>query len=188
VNFADFERSIASTDLKAIAQHWNSARGKNLIPRWTDIRPAAIARQLPIVWCYFYDPDQNEFIGRLGGEAITRVFGRSIKGAKLSELAPIIGPDNLALRLKRVLREPALFSAFGPMFAQGEQYGVGEQIIMPLASDGIVGDAVIGATDYKMRRYLPSDLDQVMEKAHWVSLTRAKSDVERSNWGRLKGP
>jgi hypothetical protein len=180
VNFADFERSIVSTDLKAIAQHWNSARGKNLIPRWTDIRPASIARQLRIVWCYSYDADQNEFIGRLGGEAITRIFGRSMKGAKLSELTPIIGRDNLALRLKRVMQEPALFSAFGPMFMHGEQYGVGEQIIMPLASDGVVRDTVIGATDYKMRRYLPSDLDRLVEKAHWVSLTRAKSDVKRS--------
>lgn len=104
-----------------------------------------------------------------------------MKGARLSELTSIFDRDHLALQLKRVMQEPALFSVFGPIFIQGEEYGVGEQIIMPLASDGIVGDGVIGATDYKTRRNLPSELEQLVEKAHWVSLTRAKSDVERSN-------
>jgi hypothetical protein len=103
------------------------------MPSWADIRPSAIANQLPFVWCYFYDAEQDDFIGRLGGEAIARVFGRPIKGAKLSELFPIVGREQMAARLKRVMTEPALVSGFGRLFQQDDHHGVGERIIMPLA-------------------------------------------------------
>jgi len=170
MSFAEFERSIESVNLKAVAAHWNAARGANLMPSWSDIRPAAIAKQLPILWSYVYDAGQDEFIGRIGGEAINRIFGRNIKGVKLSELSAIIDRDRLVERLKRVMQEPALVSGFSSMFSQQEQYGVGERIILPLGTDGRTGDAVLGATQYHTQGYVPSDIQKLPQRENWFSL------------------
>ena len=171
MSFAEFEQSIESPALKAVAAHWNSVRGTSLMPSWSDIRPSAIAKQLPIIWCYVYEPDQDEFIGRLGGEAINRIFGRNIKGAKLSELGAIIDRDRLVERFKRVMREPALVSGFSSMFSRSDQYGVGERIIMPLGADRQASDAVFGATDYHERGNVPSDLRKLHTREYWFALT-----------------
>ena len=55
MSFLDFERSISSAALKAVARHWNDARRDRLMPDWTNIRPSAIAGQLSIIWSYKYD-------------------------------------------------------------------------------------------------------------------------------------
>lgn len=89
MDFAAFESSIVSENLRAIARHWQSARGQNALPAWSDIRPSAIAKQLPIVWSFTYDAAQDEFVGKLGGEAITLLVGRSLKGAHISDLGNI---------------------------------------------------------------------------------------------------
>jgi hypothetical protein len=57
------------------------------------------------------------------------------------------------------------------MFALDERYGIGERIIMPLAADGITGDAVIGATEYRMRGYIASEVEQLTEQERWFPLT-----------------
>jgi hypothetical protein len=171
VCFADFEQSIVSADLKAVAKHWNDVRGDKRMPAWGDIRPAAIAKQLPIIWSYTYDAQQDEFVGRLAGEAIARIFGRAIRGVKLSELTSIIGRDKLVARLKRVMQEPALVSGYGALFSQHEHYGVGERIIMPLATDGQKGDAILGATEYRTRGYMASEASELREREQWFSLS-----------------
>jgi len=170
MSFAEFEQSIESADLKAVAVYWNAVRGANLMPSWTDIRPAAIAKQLPILWSFVYDPGQDEFVGRIGGEAINRIFGRNIKGAKLSELSAMIDRDRMVVRLKRVMQEPALVSSFSAMFSQQDQHGIGERIILPLGADGRVGGAVLGATDYHTKGYVPSDFQKLPARENWFSL------------------
>jgi hypothetical protein len=170
MSFAEFERSIESANLKAVAAHWNAARGANLMPSWSDIRPAAIAKQLQILWSFVYDPGQDEFIGRIGGEAINRIFGRNIKGAKLSELSAILDRDRMVARLKRVMQEPALVSSFSSMFSQQDQRGIGERIILPLGADGRTADAVLGATQYLTKGYVASDFQKLPERENWFSL------------------
>jgi hypothetical protein len=170
MSFAEFERSIESADLKAVAVHWNAARGASLMPSWNDIRPAAIPKQLRVLWSFAYDPGQDEFIGRIGGEAINRIFGRNIKGVKLSELSAMLNRDRMVARLKRVMQEPALVSGFSPMFSQQDQYGIGERIVLPLGADKRTGDAVLGATEYRTEGYVPSDFQKLPERENWFSL------------------
>ena len=137
------------------------------MPAWRDISPAKIAKQLPIIWSYAYDPAQDEFIGRLGGEAINRIFGRNIKGAKLSGLDSIIGKERLIQRAKRVITMPALFRGYEPMFWQSDSHGVGERIVMPLATDGITADGILGATDYHIEGYVASDAENIVTAEDW---------------------
>ena len=178
--FSDFEHSIVSADLKAVARHWDAARGGRRMPAWADIRPSAIAKQLPIIWSYSYDAVADEFVGRLAGEAIARIFGRAIRGVKLSELTSIIRHDLLVARLKRVMQEPALVSGYGALFTQDEHYGLGERIIMPLAADGQNGDAILGATEYRTRGYIASEASQLRESEQWFSLSEGRCLLTRS--------
>ncbi|HET7085865.1 MAG TPA: PAS domain-containing protein [Rhizomicrobium sp.] len=173
MSFEAFEASILSQGLKAVAGHWNSARGARRMPGWQDLRPSAIAKQLPMVWVYAYDPATDDFIGRLGGEAINRIFGRNIKDARLSELSAIIDRDKLIARLKRVMQEPALVSSVGPMFVRDDYSGAGERIIMPLAADRQNADAVLGATLYKIEGIVPSEFEKLGSRDQWFSLDGA---------------
>jgi hypothetical protein len=172
MEFSQFDQSILSPDLKAVAAHWNAARGDKLMPSWNDLQPAAMAKQLPKVWSYVYDPEHDEFVGRLGGEAIARIFGKAIKGARLSELVPIIGRERMAARLKRVMELPALVSGSGPLFTQIDRYGVGERIIMPLASDGMHAESVLGATEYSVKGMIPSEISALEELEQWFPLSQ----------------
>ena len=83
---AAFFDAIGSADLKQIAAHWREAKGARSMPSWNDIRPSAIAAQLPIFWSYKYDPATEEFTGRLAGERITRMFGKDFRGMPLREM------------------------------------------------------------------------------------------------------
>jgi len=150
------------------------------MPAWADICPSAIARQLPIIWSYSYDAAEDEFVGRLAGEAIARIFGRPIRGVKLSELTTIIRHDLLVTRLKRVMQEPALVSGYGALFTQHEHYGLGERIIMPLATDRQNGDAILGATQYRTQGYIASDASRLRETEQWFSLSEGDVFAQKS--------
>src|SRR5690349_19775003 len=62
MSFEQFQRAIVSPALKNVAAHWNAVRGPRFMPAWPDIKPAAIAPQLPIVWSYRYDWNHDAFI------------------------------------------------------------------------------------------------------------------------------
>jgi hypothetical protein len=149
MSFQDFERSIVSPALKRVVNHWNEARGKNGLTTWSAIKPSAIAAQLPLVWSYNYDRASDAFTGRLSGNSISEIFGRNIKGVPMDELYPISDFQRLFDRTRRVVCEPAFYRGEGMVFIHLDRYGQGERIMMPMASDGTVGDGVFGATEYK---------------------------------------
>ena len=147
-DFDAFIDAIASPALRKVALHWNEARGTRRMPAWRDIDPAAIAPQLPMVWSYKHDSKTDEFIGRLAGDRIEQVFGRSLRGARLSELHSAEAYAWVSRLCKRVITEPALYKYAGPIFIQLNHYGSGERIILPLSSDNVTSDGILGATEY----------------------------------------
>jgi len=170
MTFSAFEKAILSADLRRVALHWNEARASKALPSWSDIKPSAIARQLTLVWTYFYDPAEGDFVGRLGGESITRMVGRNLKGVRMAELRPILNYERLFGWSNRVMTEPALLRARGVVFNQLDRHGLGERIIMPLADDGIKGDGVLGATDYRLEGIIPSQTSRIEETEDWFPL------------------
>src|SRR6516225_8995664 len=88
VAFDEFERAIHSPHLKAVARHWNEARGAGLMPAWQDLKPSRISGQLSIIWSYIYDPSTDEFRGRLAGDRIVQVISRNIRGLSLKDVHP----------------------------------------------------------------------------------------------------
>jgi hypothetical protein len=150
MSFADFARAIASPALKGVAAHWNDVRGPRAMPGWNDIKPHAIAAQLPIVWAYRYDPTTDSFTGRLAGEHITAIFGKSIRGLPMTKAYPESEYPALFARTKRVVIEPCFMRGRGIVFRHLGRFGTGERIVLPLAEDGVHGDGVIGATEYNV--------------------------------------
>ena len=149
MSFADFVARIVSPDLRRVAVHWDEARGGRCMPAWHDLRPAAIAPQLPLVWSYRYDAIGDDFVGRLAGDVIARIFGQGFKGVRMSALQPKIDVSFLMARSRRVIRGPALFRSDGDVFHMPDCHGYGERIIMPLSENGGAADGIFGATHYQ---------------------------------------
>src|SRR5271157_976920 len=86
MSFRAFDLAIMSPALRHIAEHWNDARGSRAMPSWDDIRPSQITAELPIIWSYKYDRTAEVFTGRLAGNRIEEVFGKSFRGSPMAEL------------------------------------------------------------------------------------------------------
>lgn len=170
--FSDFIELIESPALKQIAAHWQRAKGTRKMPGWSDIKPAAIYRHLSLVWSYKYDLDKEEFTARLAGEHITQLFGKGFRGLPLSEAHPPEAFPWVYGICKRVVSEPALYEYRGQVFKQLGRVGLGERIMLPLSTDGLIGDGILGATEYNLTSggsisaVAPSD-----EVERWFSLT-----------------
>jgi hypothetical protein len=144
-----FLDSIASPALKAVASHWLAARGDRLMPSWQQIKPSQIAPHLPILWAYRYDRDTGQFTGRLAGQRFGWGMDRKFGGATLKELhSPDSYPKILANAL-RLVEGPALSLCQGRLFRQGDRFGSGERISLPLSEDGQNCDGLLGASQYQ---------------------------------------
>ena len=165
MSFAEFAASIVSPDLRCVAMHWHTARGSHALPAWRDIRPAAIAPQLPLVWAYAYDAQADDFVGRLAGDVIARIFGQAFKGIRMSQLQPRIDVSFLLSRSRQVIARPALFRSDGDIFHLPDRHGYGERIIMPLSEDGGAADGIFGATQYQTSHQPQGGISE-----HWFDL------------------
>lgn len=154
----EFDRFFAALEapgLRNVAFHWQAMCCQDAIPGWRDLDPAAITPELPIIWSWRYDRAADRFVGRLAGEAINAIFGRSLRGQPMEEFFHGEPYQRMFVRYRRVVTEPALYHGTGPVFHHEGRAGQGERIILPLAADGRNGDGLFGATVYEFP--LPSD-------------------------------
>ena len=148
LSFEKFLAGIESRRLREVAEHWRRARGAYRMPRWSDIDPGEIVRQLPIVWAWKYDRAGGRFTGRLAGEEINWALGKPLRGADLVEFFGEAKAPPILARYRRVVDEPCFVHWRGQVFRHAERLGLGERIILPMAEDGATGDGVLGATIY----------------------------------------
>jgi len=118
------------------------------MPGWGDIRPSRMAGQLPYIWVYSYDAAADSFTGRLAGDRIEAIFGKTLRRAPLAEVFPPSEYQDVFQRAKRVVTEPAAFWGEGMVFRQLHRFGYGERVMLPLADDGTHGDGILGCTTY----------------------------------------
>ncbi len=159
--FDPFFAAIEAPGLRNVALHWQAVCGHDAIPAWRDIDPAAIKPQLPIIWSWKYDHVADRFEGRLAGEAVSAILGRSLRGKLLEEFFHGDAYERMFARYKRVVTEPALYHGTGPVFHHEGRAGRGERIILPLAADGRNSDGLFGATVYEFPA--PSDVRRTPE-------------------------
>jgi hypothetical protein len=169
--FDDFISSIKSSALRRITRYWVDAGDSKRLPAWSDLRPAPIKSDLPIVWSYKYDAANRSFTGRLAGEQIERLFGRNFRGLPLTEMHPTDRLPWVYDLCSRVVTEPAAFYGSGNICKQGEKFGAGERILLPLSTDGVLSDGILGATEYDLK-FINSDrpFEPMNDREHWFSL------------------
>lgn len=135
---------------------------------WADIQPSALVAQLPLIWAWKYDARENSFTGRLAGDAIEAVFGKTFRGTPMRELFGPEGYERIFARHLRVVTGPWLFHGLGVVFRHLERFGTGERIIMPLSESGTCADGLWGATLYDTAEaVLPDDMAQAREIEEW---------------------
>ena len=142
--------AIQSPGLKAVFAHWLDVRGTRAMPAWKDIDAAAIGKYLPLVWAWRFDRTQGVFIGRLAGEEILAVLGKEIRGRPLQQCFPADAANLVHDRYKAVIDRPQAMRTTGYVHMKTGRPGIGERIVLPLSEDGVTGDGVLGATEYRL--------------------------------------
>ncbi len=148
--FESFLGSIVSDALRKVALQWRSACGRKRMPAWRGIDPAAMPAQLSVIWSWKYDRDTDSFTGRLSGEDINALLGRSLRRAAMKDVFACGTYDLVFARYKRIVSEPSFMRGHGKIFAGVGRIGCGERIGLPLSEDGCRSDGIIGATAYQI--------------------------------------
>ena len=171
MSFEQFTKSIASPALRAVAAHWEAIRVGGQIPSWEHLRPAQLSAQLSMIWAFKYDRSTGQFTGRLAGNRITQGFGKNFRGVSMQDLHP---PDLFPVihrHMTRIVLEPAAYRGAGQLFRQGSRIVEGERIILPLASDGVHADGVLGASDYHYPHPTPGPVELLSDIEGWCPVS-----------------
>ncbi len=142
--------AIQSPRLKILLAHWRAVRGNRLMPAWRDIDALALAPIMPILWSWKYDRDTAMFTGRLAGEEINAIFGKSLRHTRMADFFKDWQYDKIYARHRRVIGDPCIILGQGLVFSHAGREGHGERLILPLGDDGQHGDGLIGATIYEL--------------------------------------
>lgn len=121
MSFVVFLAAIEAPALRHVALNWQAARGAKRMPGWKDIDPVTIAPYLPIVWSWKFDRRTDSFTGRLSGEEINAVSGKSIRGIPMNEFFADWQYERIFARHKRA-REPAFARGTGAKFIHARRY------------------------------------------------------------------
>lgn len=126
---------------------------------------------MPIVWAYNFDYGTRKFTARLAGDQISQIFGKSFRGLPLEEAHPPEAYPAIYALCERVVTEPALYRREGRIFEQLGRAGRGERIMLPLSTDGMHADGILGASEYRRPRILEEEAARVTSDVEeWFSI------------------
>jgi hypothetical protein len=166
----NFIAGIESPALRAIANHWSDARAHKLMPGWNDISSSVLAPHFKLLWAFTFDRRRSEFVGRLAGRQVKEWFGTSFSGHKLDDMHPPHVVTEAHALLTKVVTMPAAGRSSGRLAAVGGHTVTGERIALPLATDGINADGVLGASDY-ISPTAPAAFELVYENIVWCPIS-----------------
>ena len=149
--YSPFERFIAgikSPALRAIAKHWSEVRCDKSMPSWDDLSSSALAAHFKLLWGYQFDRRNGEFTGRLAGTHIRQWLGPKFCSAKLEDILPPHVLREGHAFLVSVVTTPGVGRCSGRLFTIGDHTVTGERLALPLATDGISADGILGVSDY----------------------------------------
>jgi hypothetical protein len=173
MDFEDFRNCLVSPALRAIADHWDDARGSAPMPSWEQLRPSRIAPHLSILWAYKYDAAKDAFTGRLAGSAISWGVDKSFRDLALGEIWTSDLTPQIHQKMLRAISEPAICLKRGNLFRHAERLIEGERIALPLAGDGVRGDGLLGASAYQhpFRSLEMGNVELLDGDEEWYSVT-----------------
>lgn len=138
--------AIKNQRLRTLLEHYLEVRGARRMPSRGDIDALRLGPALPIIWISDYEPAAGTFRYRLAGEEVNEIWGSAVAGRLLSDFAP---PERFSATNEsflKILREETALIGSGAIYRCSDRIGLGERLILPLASDGVTADGLIGAT------------------------------------------
>jgi hypothetical protein len=149
MSYDRFRAAITAPNLITVATHWQDVRGDRLMPAWSDIDAVALRHALPMIWAWRYDAGRKTFMGRLAGEEVAAVVGGNVRNRPIEECFSATSVPVIRARLEKILAGPCFMHGAGTVYVRHGYTGSGERVALPLASDGIHADGVLGATLYR---------------------------------------
>lgn len=140
------------------------------MPSWQDLKPRAIARQLPLVWSLNYDHATKSFTGRLAGDRIARLIGQKFHGLPLEQAQTATAFGEMQPLLIRVVTEPAIYLGSGNIFQFENAFLAGERLLLPLATNGTDTDGLLGATEYQPNENIATGIQPAVDVSFWFDL------------------
>ena len=173
--------------LRLLLAHWLKIRKGRLIPPRAELDPVALKPVLPFLWICDYDREAGTLRYRLAGEAINAVYGGNLRGISMETMfSPETRPDVMA-RMLGVVQDGAVFHAIGDIYSTRMRTGAGERLILPLASDGRLPDAMVGATVYDWGDAGSESLARQQMTVRYAPVDGREADSEPRNvvvsWG-----
>jgi len=160
--------AIRNRQLHILLGHYLEARGAKRMPSRRDIDALKLGPVLPIIWVNEYEPAAGTFRYRLAGEEVNEVFSVRMTGRLLSDFVTL--PERFKATNEsflKVIREEVALFASGPVYRCADRIALGERLALPLSSDGVTADGIIGAT----ARDALVDLDKASMSEQKVSFT-----------------
>jgi hypothetical protein len=142
--------TLKNPSLRDVLLHWQAARGDKSLPGWNDIDPVALRQHLSILWSWRYDRTEDKFIGRIAGESIVFLLGKSPRRMLMEDFFDAATHAVVYPRFKQVIEQRHALITSGPVYSPIGRCGIGERLVLPLAEDGQTPDEVMGATCYEL--------------------------------------
>ena len=135
--------------LRALYAYWlELAAAEGGLPRLVSFDPIRMSGLLAGIWIFEIDPATRRFRMQLAGESINAIYGRNIGGKYVDEIFNSLDLPVVVQRYRRALREPAIFRAFGNVYATAGRYCPGERLGLPMIGRSGCTDTLLGATTY----------------------------------------
>ena len=141
---------VRNRRIRNVLDVWLAAAAGRGIPPRRAIDPAALGRELEIVWiCEVIWPGPR-YRYRLAGEKVNDVYGVSLAGRHMDEIIPAEKRASVLARYHRVVTDCGISHTAGRLYLSSEKIYAGERIVLPLSENGDAVDAILGATDFAL--------------------------------------
>jgi hypothetical protein len=138
---------VTDETLRRLLAYWLELRNGRAMPARQDLDPARIAFALPMIWLYDYEPP-TDFRRRIAGEQIIDLWGKSPRGRLMRDIFKASYGGRAVKSLMVIVRTRQIMHSTADVITTRGVRLQGERIAMPLSSDGVRVDAILGATVY----------------------------------------
>ncbi len=137
---------VVSESLQVLLAHYLELSQDGRLPSRQDIDATRLGPVLSMVWVNEYVPETGTFRYRLAGEEVNAIFGASVAGRLLSDF--VVGDrfEPVNSNFLRIIGQQVAMVASGPIYRCTDRIALGERLALPLSSDGVTADGIIGAT------------------------------------------
>lgn len=140
---------LSDPRLRLLYEHWIEIRGNRPLPARRSVDPVKIPSVLSSVFICDYERAAGRLRYSLVGEDVRTRYGCEIIGRYQDELFQGLAREALLRRIRTLMETPAISYSYGEVHGFAGRHGAGERLALPLASDGINPDSLIGAVAFQ---------------------------------------